>query len=76
MLRKRTTQPRQVGVASSTHRTCTYPGLPRRNPGLKLANAFSVIRRALIFMHSVTPRFLYLSIFEDCAISDRLPLQN
>jgi hypothetical protein len=27
---------------------CLFPGLPKRNPGLKLANAFSVIHPRLI----------------------------
>ncbi|HYJ85373.1 MAG TPA: hypothetical protein VEW46_04920, partial [Pyrinomonadaceae bacterium] len=31
----------------------SFPGLPKRNPGLELANAFSVIHSYLQFSHSL-----------------------
>ena len=43
-------------VASSTLSDLHVPGLPQRNPGLKLANAFSVIRRHH-FSHSLYRRW-------------------
>ena len=40
---------------ASSRNECVFPGLPKRNPGLELANAFSVIhRRPSESIHSLT----------------------
>lgn len=41
-----------------------YPGLPKRNPGLKFANAFSVIEVFTGFLSAVAKQSLIIMFFQ------------